>query len=112
MAVTTGTATRTTTRHPAASTAPLTVRIVEGRLFLCAPTEELLAAPADEAGIDLAASRTVPVLLDDGSTGTWYGAPVVGSLRFQGAWRSSKSSAWTRALICGASWPIGVWASQ
>ncbi len=82
MAVTTGTSTRTATRHSASSTAPLTVRIVEGRLYLCAPTEELLAGPADDAGIDFSASRTVPVLLDDGSTGTWFGAPVVGSLRF------------------------------
>ncbi|MGZ6976277.1 MAG: SNF2 helicase-associated domain-containing protein, partial [Acidimicrobiia bacterium] len=82
MAVTTGTATRTATGSSAASAAPLTVRIVEGHLFLCAPTEELLAAPADDAGIDIGASRTVPVLLDDGTTGVWWGAPVVGSLRF------------------------------
>ena len=82
MAVTTGTSTRTATGGSLASAAPLTVRIVEGRLFLCAPTEELLAAPADDAGVDLGATRAVPVLLDDGTTGIWSGAPVVGLLRF------------------------------
>jgi superfamily II DNA or RNA helicase len=80
MAVTTDTATRTTGRG-AATTAPFTVRILEGRLFLCAPSEEMLATPED-AGIDLSAARSVPVLLDDGTTGAWHGAPVVGSLRF------------------------------
>ncbi len=82
MAVTTGTASRTQSGRSAGAAAPLTVRIVEGRLFLCAPTEELLAGPADDAGIDINATRLVPVLLDDGSTGHWSGAPVVGSLRF------------------------------
>ncbi len=80
MAVTTDTATRTAGRG-ASATAPFTVRILEGRLFLCAPTEEALATTED-AGIDLAAARSVPVLLDDGSTGGWHGAPVMGSLRF------------------------------
>ncbi len=80
MAVTTGTATRTQTGRSAGAAAPLTVRIVEGRLFLCAPTEELLAGPADDAGIDIDAVRLVPVLLDDGSTGHWSGAPVVGDV--------------------------------
>ncbi len=82
MAVTTGTATRTAGGHPAGVAAPLTVRIVEGRLFLCAPTEAELVAPADDAGIDAGAARPVPVLLDDGTMGHWSGAPVVGSLRF------------------------------
>ena len=80
MAVTTDTATRTTGRG-AAATAPFTVRILEGRLFLCAPSEEMLTT-SEDAGIDLSAARSVPVLLDDGSTGAWHGAPVVGSLRF------------------------------
>ncbi|HEY3725104.1 MAG TPA: DEAD/DEAH box helicase [Acidimicrobiia bacterium] len=82
MAVTTGTTTRSASRRPAGSAAPLTVRILEGRLFLCAPTEDQLAAPTDDAGIDAGAAQPVPVLLDDGSTAQWTGAPVVGSLRF------------------------------
>ena len=60
--------------------APLTVRIIDGRLLLCAPTEERLAGAAADAGVDLSTLGTVAVLLDDGSTGQWYGAPVVGAL--------------------------------
>ena len=63
------------------ATAPLTVRIVDDRLHLCGLTHELLPQPADDAPVDLGAVRPVPVLLDDGTTSRWYGAPVVGALR-------------------------------
>ena len=79
---TTQPATTTSARVAAALAAPLTVRIIDGRLLLCAPTEERLATAAADAGVDLAALGTVAVLLDDGSTGEWYGAPVVGALKF------------------------------
>ncbi len=69
-------------RVAAAMAAPLTVRIIDGRLLLCAPTEERLAGAAADAGVDLSTLGTVAVLLDDGSTGQWYGAPVVGALKF------------------------------
>ena len=79
---TTQPATTTSARVAAALAAPLTVRIIDGRLLLCTPTEERLATAAADAGVDLAALGTVAVLLDDGSTGEWYGAPVVGALKF------------------------------
>ncbi len=69
-------------RVAAALAAPLTVRIIDGRLLLCAPTEARLATAAADAGVDLSALRIVTVLLDDGSAGEWYGAPVVGALKF------------------------------
>ncbi len=64
------------------ATAPLTVRIVDDRLHLCALTPELLPRPDDEAPVDLTSMRPVPVLLDDGTTSRWNGVPVVGALRF------------------------------
>jgi non-specific serine/threonine protein kinase len=72
----------TTTEPASAPAAPLTVRIIDGRLHLCAPSRELLAAPAADAAVDAHSFRIVPVMLDDGSVGRWYGAPVVGALRF------------------------------
>jgi hypothetical protein len=67
--------------HPALA-APLTVRIVDGRLLLCAPDEAPLRDVARDAGIDLDGLGSVPVLLEDGTTGRWCGAPVVGALKF------------------------------
>jgi superfamily II DNA or RNA helicase len=72
----------TTTNPVSAPAAPMTVRIIEGRLYLCAPGRELLTQWAEDAGADLDALRIVPVTLDDGSSGRWCGAPVVGALRF------------------------------
>jgi superfamily II DNA or RNA helicase len=57
----------------------LTVRIVEGQLYVCAVDAESL--PGDEAPLHRESLRRVPVLLDDGRTGHWAGAPVAGSLR-------------------------------
>ncbi|MGZ8766582.1 MAG: SNF2 helicase-associated domain-containing protein, partial [Acidimicrobiia bacterium] len=62
--------------------APLTVRIVDDRLHLCALTHELLPRAGGDAPVDLARLRPVPVLLDDGTTSRWQGVPVVGALRF------------------------------
>jgi non-specific serine/threonine protein kinase len=76
----TGSMTVTTTRPASAPAAPLTVRIIDGRLHLCAPSRELLAGSSGDAPVDLDALRIVPVMLDDGSVGRWYGAPVVGAL--------------------------------
>ena len=72
----------TTTKPVSAPAAPFTVRIIEGRLHLCAPARELLAEPSGDAAVDLGAVRIVPVVLDDTSVGRWSGAPVVGALRF------------------------------
>ncbi|MBV8951536.1 MAG: hypothetical protein JOZ99_11720, partial [Actinobacteria bacterium] len=70
----------TTTRPASAPAAPLTVRIIDGRLHLCAPTRDLLTGPAGDVPVESGALRIVPVMLDDGSAGRWYGAPVVGAL--------------------------------
>jgi hypothetical protein len=72
----------TTTRPASAPAAPLTVRIIDSRLHLCAPGRELLADTPGDAPVDLGALRIVPVMLDDGSVGRWYGAPVSGALAF------------------------------
>src|SRR5262245_31724624 len=79
---TTDTASTGAATPPGAPGAPLTVRIIDGRLLLCAPEEPALAAVAGEAGADLSAIGPVPVLLEDGTTGQWAGAPVVGALKF------------------------------
>jgi len=70
-----------TTESVTAAGAPLTARIIDGRLHLCAAAPEQLTASAD-APVDAQAVRIVPVLLDDGSAGRWAGAPVVGAMRF------------------------------
>jgi superfamily II DNA or RNA helicase len=74
-----------TTETATAADAPLTARIIDGRLHLCAPAPEQLTPGGDPAvapPVDPGAVRIVPVLLDDGSAGRWAGAPVVGALRF------------------------------
>jgi superfamily II DNA or RNA helicase len=80
MAVSTTTvATQGATAPPGA---PFTVRIIDGRLLLCAPEDTALVAVAGDAGADPQAIGLVPVLLEDGTTGQWSGAPVVGALKF------------------------------
>jgi hypothetical protein len=70
-----------TTESATAAGAPLTARIIEGRLHLCAAVPEQLSGAGDSP-VDAGALRIVPVLLDDGSAGRWAGAPVVGAIRF------------------------------
>ena len=74
----------TVTTTPTASTltAPLTVRIVDGRLYLCAPTEEYLTDTAADAALNISGLRIIPVILEDNSVGRWKGAPILGALRF------------------------------
>lgn len=73
----------TVTTDPAsAPAAPITVRIIGGRLHLCAPARETLTDAGAGAPVEPGGMRIVPVLLDDGTVGRWCGAPVVGALRF------------------------------